>query len=65
MADAMEDILDSAATAPKRATVDGNSAEGQPIGDLIALDKHQASRGVRNNPAGALTRCKLVPPGTT
>lgn len=63
MAD-MEDILDSAATAPKRVTVDGNSAEGQSVGDLIALDKHQTARTVRNNPAGALTRCKLVPPGT-
>ena len=64
MAD-MEDILDDAATAPKRVTVDGTSAEGQSVSDLIALDKHQAGRGVRDNPAGAITRCKLVPPGTT
>ena len=63
MAD-MEDILDDAATAPKRVTVDGTSAEGQSVSDLIALDKHQAGRGVRDNPAGAITRCKLVPPGT-
>ena len=61
----MDDVLSQAAQGPKRADSDGVSAEGHPLKNLIALDKHQTAKAVRTNPAAAVTHAKLIPPGTT
>jgi hypothetical protein len=61
----MDDVLSQAAQGPKRASSDNASADAHSLPDLIALDKHQARKAGRNNPAAMLTHSKLVPPGTT
>ena len=61
----MDDVLSEAAQSPRRANSDGVSAEGHPLKDLIALDKHQTAKSARSNPAAAITHAKLIPPGTT
>ncbi len=61
----MDDVLSQAAQSPKRASSDNASADAHSLPDLIALDKHQARKAGRHNPAALLTHSKLIPPGTT
>ena len=61
----MDDVLSQAAQGPRRVDSAGVSAEGHPLKDLIALDKHQTAKSARTNPAAAITHTKLIPPGTT
>jgi hypothetical protein len=63
----MEEDLGNAilenATGPAKASVDGTSMEQHTLPELIAADKHLANKAARRNPAKALMRVKIVPPG--
>ena len=63
----MEEELDNAirdnATGPAKASVDGTSMEQHTLVDQVAADKYLANKAARRNPAKALMRVKIVPPG--
>ena len=65
MADDLSDSISDNAQAPKEVTVDGVRARQHDLKDQIAADRYLASKqAVQNNPATALVRVKMVPPGT-
>ena len=64
MAEELDNIIKQNAEGPKQASVDGVSTEQHSLGDQIAADKYLASKQAGRNPAKALTRVKIVPPGT-
>ena len=49
---------------PKQASADGVSVQQHSLADQIAADKYLASKRAGRNPAKALTRVKIVHPGT-
>ena len=64
MADDLKDVIKENAEGPESAEVDGVRTKQHSLDDLIKADKHLASKGVSANPASALSRVKLIPPGT-
>ena len=60
----LKDVIKDAAEEPESAEVDGVRTKQRSLDDLIKADKHLASKGVSANPAAALSRVKLIPPGT-
>jgi hypothetical protein len=58
------DIIQQNAEGPKQATADGVTVQQHSLPDQIAADKYLASKQAGRNPARALTRVKIVPPGT-
>jgi hypothetical protein len=63
----IDQALSDAATAPKRASSGDRSAEGQPIPDLIALDKYVTGKAAVARAGGAwglVGGARVVPPGT-
>ena len=59
----LEDTIRDNASGPAKATGDGTSMEQHPLPGQIAADKYLASKRAGKNPAKALTRVKIVPPG--
>jgi hypothetical protein len=65
MAEDLTDAIKQNAEGPKRAQGDAGSVEQHDLKDQIEADKYLASKEAVNNPAKALARVKIVPPGTT
>lgn len=61
----LTDAIKQNAEGPKRAQGDSGSVEQHDLKDQIEADKYLASREAARNPAKALARSKIVPPGTT
>jgi hypothetical protein len=64
MAEDLTDAIKQNAEGPKQASADGVSTEQHDLKDQIEADKYLASKEAVKNPAKALTRVKIVPPGT-
>lgn len=65
MAEDLTDAIKQNADGPKRAQGDAGSVEQHDLKDQIEADKYLASKEAAKNPAKALARVKIVPPGTT
>jgi hypothetical protein len=65
MAEELTDAIKENAQGPKRAQGDAGSVEQHDLKDQIEADKYLASKEAAKNPAKALARVKIVPPGTT
>jgi hypothetical protein len=64
VAEEIETAIRDNATGPAKAAGDGTSVEQHTLADQIAADKYLAGKQAGRNPARALTRVKIVPPGT-
>ena len=64
MAEDLDNAIKTNAEGPKQAGVDGVSVQQHSLPDQIAADKYLAQKRAGQNPAKALTRVKIVPPGT-
>jgi hypothetical protein len=64
----MPDDLDNAirdnAAGPESAASDGVSVKQHNLRDQVEADKYLAQKAAGRNPAKALTRVKIVPPGS-
>lgn len=65
MADDLTDAIKSNAEGPESAEADGVRVKQHSLRDQIEADKYLAGKeAVTSNPAKALSRVKIVPPGT-
>ena len=64
MAEELDSTIETNAKAPRQASADGVTVQQHSLADQIAADKYLASKRAGRNPAKALTRVKIVPPGT-
>ena len=64
MSEDLENTIRESASGPAKASSDGTSVEQHPLPDQIAADKYLSSKAAGRNPAKALTRVKIIPPGT-
>lgn len=64
MAEELDNAIRDNASGPARASGDGTSVEQHTLANQIAADKYLAAKRAGRNPAKALTRVKIVPPGT-
>jgi len=64
MANDLKDAIKQNAEGPESAEVDGVKVKQHALRDQIEADKYLASKAAVQNPAKALTRVKIVPPGT-
>ena len=64
MTEDLKDTIAQNAQGPESAEVDGVRVKQHPLPDQIAADKYLANKAAGKNPAKALTRVKIVPPGT-
>ena len=64
MADEIEHAITQNAQGPQSAEADGVRMTQHSLRDQIEADKYLASKVAARNPAAALTRVKIVPPGT-
>ena len=64
MADDLKDTIQDSAKEPQSAEVDGTRVKQHSLRDQIAADKYLVGKRTGANPAGALSRVKLIPPGT-
>ena len=64
MPDDLKDVIKENAEGPESAEVDGVRTKQHSLKDQIEADKYLASKRAGSNPAAALTRVKLIPPGT-
>jgi hypothetical protein len=64
MADDLDNAIKTNAQGPKQATADGVTVQQHSLADQIAADKYLASKRAGRNPARAITRVKIVSPGT-
>ena len=63
--DDLGSVISENASGPQQATVDGTTIRRHGLRDQIEADRYLASRqAVRNSPATAFVRLKIVPPGT-
>ncbi len=58
-----DEIIDDAAANPKSAAVDGTSATGRDLRELIEWDKHQASKEAAASRKAGLKMFKIVGDG--
>lgn len=65
MTEELTDAIKENAQGPKRAQGDAGSVEQHDLKDQIEADRYLAAKGAAKNPAQALARVKIVPPGTT
>jgi len=64
MADDLDSTIQTNAQGPRQATADGVTVQQHPLADQIAADKYLAGKkAMASNPAKALVRVKIVPPG--
>ncbi|MBI5724830.1 MAG: hypothetical protein HZA50_12795 [Planctomycetes bacterium] len=64
MAEELDDTISRNAKGPSSAEVDGVKVQQHSLPDQIEADKYLAGKQAGKNPAKALTRVKIVPPGT-
>ena len=64
MAEDLDNTIRDSASEPAKASADGVSVERHSLPDQIAADKYLSQKKAGRNPAKALTRVKIVPPGT-
>ena len=64
MAEEIENAIKRSAEGPESAEVDGVRVKQHALRDQIEADKYLANKAAGRNPAKALTRVKIVPPGT-
>lgn len=64
MAEDLSESIKRSAESPKQAGADGVTVQQHSLPDQIAADKYLAQKRAGRNPAKALTRVKIVPPGT-
>ena len=62
--DSLVDLIRENAAGPKQAVVDGVTVQQHSLQDQIAADKYLASKEAVKNPARALIRVKIIPPGS-
>lgn len=63
MAEELDKAIRDNAAGPAKAAVDGTSMEQHTLADQIAADRYLANKAARRNPAKALMRVKIIPPG--
>ena len=63
MAEDLDNIIRDNASGPAKATADGTSMEQHPLPGQVEVAKHLGAKAAGRNPAKALTRMKIVPPG--
>ena len=64
MAEDLDNAIQQNAEGPRQAASDGVNVQQHALPDQIAADKYLASKRAGRNPAKALTRVKIIPPGT-
>ena len=64
MAENLDIAIEQNATGPKQVTSDGVTVQQHSLADQIAADKHVDAKAAGRNPANALVRMKIVPPGS-
>jgi hypothetical protein len=64
MTDEIENAIKQNAAGPQSAEADGVRMAQHSLRDQIEADKHLGRKAAGQNPAKALTRVKIVPPGT-
>ena len=64
MADELDSTIQQNAQGPRQAMADGVNVQQHSLPDQIAADKYLASKRAGRSPAKALTRVKIVSPGT-
>ena len=64
MAEELDNAIETNAKGPKQAGTDGVNVQQHSLPDQIAADKYLASKRAARNPAKAITRTKIVSPGT-
>ena len=64
MAEEIESAIRQNAQSPESASADGIQVKQHNLRDQIEADKYLANKAAARNPAKALTRVKIVPPGT-
>ena len=64
MADDVENAIRQNAQGPESAGADGVQVKQHNLRDQIEADKYLANKAATRDPAKALTRVKIVPPGT-
>jgi hypothetical protein len=63
MAEDLKDTIKQNAEGPESAEVDGVRVKQHGLRDQIEADKYLANKQAGQNPAKALTRVKIIPPG--
>ena len=63
MAEDLNGTISQNAQGPESAEVDGIRVKQHPLSDQVEADKHLGNKAAGKNPAKALTRMKIVPPG--
>jgi len=64
MAEELDSTIRENAAGPESASADGVQVKQHNLRDQIEADKYLAGKAAARNPAKALTRVKIVPPGT-
>ena len=64
MAEELDNTIRENAEGPESASADGVQVKQHNLRDQIEADKYLANKAATRNPAKALTRVKIVPPGT-
>ena len=64
MAEDIENAIRQNAQGPESAEVDGVKVKQHPLPAVIEADKYLAQKSAGRNPAKALARVKIIPPGT-
>ena len=59
----LEDSIRDNATAPAKASVDGQSVEQHSLSDQIAVDRYLASKQATRKAGLGVKTTKLIPPG--
>jgi len=64
MDDELKNAIKTNAKGPRQATADGVTIQQHSLKDQIAADQYLEQKAVAKNPARALTRVRIIPPGT-
>jgi hypothetical protein len=64
MVEELDNAIKQNAEGPESAEVDGVRMKQHGLRDQIEADKYLANKTAGRNPAKALTRVKIIPPGT-
>jgi len=64
MSDDLKETIREAAKGPRQAAADGVTVQQHSLKDQIAADEYLAKKEAAKNPARALVRVRIIPPGT-
>jgi len=64
MAEDLDNLIRDNAGSPAAASSDGTNIQQHSLPDLIEANKHLGRKAAGRSPAKALTRMKIVPPGS-